>query len=323
MDLRIADLDSVRTLTTLPWFSAMIVIRGPHILFERYAPDFGRDRPHSIQSITKTTINLIVGQLVGRGLLDLSRKVRDYIPEIHSGYSEATLQQVLNMDVANDYTQDFSDPQCTYYRHEEAMGWRLPRESGPEKNQRQFVSSITSCDVTNRSGYVDYKDANTDVSGWTAERASGRPLRAFLADVADAAGLEGVLHVTTDRDGNPWLAGGACLTARDLARYFSIFARRGLGVDGREIGNTDFIEKTLASGVPMRGPYDGMRYSNHLIVRDRQVMHSGWGGQYAVANIDNGTVGVFLSVLEDQYAVTPGYIGRVIDMFDTIVQMEP
>lgn len=73
MDLRIAELEAVRHYTSLPWFSAMVVIRGQHILFERYAPDFGPDRPHSIQSITKTTMNLVVGQLVERGILDLSR----------------------------------------------------------------------------------------------------------------------------------------------------------------------------------------------------------------------------------------------------------
>jgi hypothetical protein len=56
MDLRIAELEEVRYHTSLPWFSAMIVIQGQHILFERYARDFGTSCPHSIQSITKTTM---------------------------------------------------------------------------------------------------------------------------------------------------------------------------------------------------------------------------------------------------------------------------
>src|SRR5690349_13326806 len=48
MDLSIAELESVRHLTALPWFSAMVVIRDQHILYERYAPDFGPDRTHSL-----------------------------------------------------------------------------------------------------------------------------------------------------------------------------------------------------------------------------------------------------------------------------------
>src|SRR5689334_10779106 len=48
MDLRIAEREDVRRLTSLPWFSAMVVLRGSHILYERYAADFGPDRPHTI-----------------------------------------------------------------------------------------------------------------------------------------------------------------------------------------------------------------------------------------------------------------------------------
>jgi len=113
MDVRIAELDAVRHFTSLPWFSAMLVVRGQHILFERYAPDFGSEAPHSIQSITKTTMNLIVGRLVERGLLDLARPIGHYLPEIGSGYATATVQQLLNMDVVNEYSQDFADPQAT------------------------------------------------------------------------------------------------------------------------------------------------------------------------------------------------------------------
>src|ERR1700722_3444884 len=96
MDLRMATHEEVRHLTALPSFSAMVVIRGQNILYEHYAPDFGPDRPHSIQSINKTTLNFIVGQLTQRGVLDLSRNVEYYIPEIGSGYATASLQQVLN-----------------------------------------------------------------------------------------------------------------------------------------------------------------------------------------------------------------------------------
>ncbi|RWG12905.1 MAG: hypothetical protein EOQ55_26270 [Mesorhizobium sp.] len=41
----------------------------------------------------------------------------------------------------------------------------------------------------------------------------------------EAAGLEGCFHITCDREGVPLVDGGACLTARDLARYGLLFAR--------------------------------------------------------------------------------------------------
>jgi CubicO group peptidase (beta-lactamase class C family) len=318
MDLAIAELEAVRHFTALPWFSAMIVIRDQDILFERYATDFDKDRPHSIQSITKTTMNLVIGQLVEQGILNLSHNVSHYIPEIGSGYADATLQQVLNMDVVNDYTEDFADPRASYYAHEEAMGWRLPRHPDREETQRGFTSRIASADTKNRSGHIQYKDANTDVLAWVVERATGRPLRAFLADIVDAAGLEGALHITTDREGVPAVDGGASLTARDLARYMAIFVRRGRGISGEAVGSNSFIERSLSLGVPMPAPLEWVRYSNHVMVTGRALGHGGWGGQYAMANLETRMIAVFFSVIESQHAITRDYLGPVIRMLLSI-----
>jgi CubicO group peptidase (beta-lactamase class C family) len=316
MDLSIAARPEVQHFTSLPWFSAMLVLEGSSIAFERYASDFPPDQPHSIQSITKTLANLIIGQLLESGQLELSRRIGDYLPEIGSGYAAATLQQVLNMDVVNDYTEDFADPQASYYRHEEAMGWRLPRDPDHELTQRRFLASIGSSDTNNRSGYVQYKDANTDVLGWVAERVSGRPLRAFLADIVDAAGLEGSFHITTDREGVPGLDGGACLTARDLARYMSLFARGGSGISGERVGSSALISQTLSGGVAMSAPFDWLRYCNHLMTCGRSLAHGGWGGQYAIANPATGKVAVFLSVIESQHAITRDYLPPIARMLE-------
>jgi len=318
MELRLAELDAVRHFTSLPWFSAMVVVQEGRVLYERYAPDFGPDRPHSIQSISKTTLHFIIGQLVDAGVLSLSQRVGHYLPEVGTGYRDATLQQVLNMDVVNEYTEDFTDPSATYYQHEEAMGWRLPRDPAHEQTQRAFVARIRSDDIENRTGLVQYKDANTDVLGWIAERASGRPLRAFLADLVDAAGLEGAFHVTTDRDGVPALDGGVCLTARDLARYMMLFVRRGRGISGERVAGPDFMARTLAAGVPMSVPFDWIRYSNHTMVAGPYIGHGGWGGQYAIANLDTGRVAVFFSVIENEHATNRDYLGPVVKMLEAV-----
>jgi CubicO group peptidase (beta-lactamase class C family) len=318
MDLRIAELDAVRDLTSLPWFSGMVVIRGNHVIFERYAADFGPHCPHSVQSISKTLVHLIFGQLVDHGIVDLSREVSGYIPEIGSGYARATVQQVLNMDVVNDYSEDFSDPQATYYAHEVAMGWRLSSQSQPTLNECSFVQTVTSVDTLNRTGQTQYKDTNTVLLGWIAERASGRSLRSYLAEIVDAAGIEDVFYMTTDRDGFPNLEGGVCITARDLARYMSIFVRGGRGISGEMVGSEKFMRQSLTSGLQMPYPFEGIRYSNHLMARGETVGHGGWGGQYVMANLNTGIIGVFFSVLENEYAINRDYLGPVIRMLDTV-----
>ncbi len=322
MDLRIAEMEAVRRLTLLPWFSAMVVVRGNDVLFERYAPDFGPDCPHSIQSISKTMINLIIGRLLEDGKIDLERKVADYLPWIGSGYAGATVQQVLNMDVANDYSEDYADPYSTVYAHSEAYGWRLPADPGHEHSQRSFLATITSRDTTNRTGGADYKSANTDVLGMIAEAVSGRSLRTYLADIADAAGIEGCLHMTTDREGFPLMSGGICFTARDLARYGSLFVRQGRGIDGQQIGSASFIEGSLRGGIRLPAPRDGLRYSNHTFTDGRWLGHGGSRGQFMLADLTSGVVAAFFSVLEVNETFTSDYNVSVIKMLTDIGRIE-
>ena len=174
----------------------------------------------------------------------------------------------------------------------------------------------------NRSGLVQYKSANTDVIGEIAERVSSRPLRDMLIDIVEAAGLEGTFHIGTDRVGTPIINGGACLTARDLARYALLFVRGGRGVGGQQVGSSAFIETTRTrKGVPYAAPRDWQRYSNHTVTDGQCLGHGGYGGQYMLANPDTGVVVVFFSVLENADAYDPAYSAEVIRMAEEVTRI--
>ncbi|MES0169914.1 serine hydrolase [Mesorhizobium sp. M0027] len=252
-------------------------------------------------SITKTTINLMLGRCVADGLVDLDRKVRDYLPEIGTGYAEATVKAVADMNVANDFSEDYSDPYTSAFDMDVATGNRLPLEGQKEETTRSFLCGITGDDLTNRTGEVLYKSANSEVIGWIIERASGRVLRDWLIEIVEAAGLEGCYHISCDREGVPGLNGGACLTARDLARYGLLFARKGEGVDGRCVGDAAFIEETRRNpGPTLAKPLDWTSYSRQTYTNGTWLGHGGYGGQFMLANPDTGTVVVYFSVLEKQ-----------------------
>src|SRR5262245_38518874 len=323
VDRRIGDLASVRRLTGTPHFSAMVAAREGSILFETYAPDFGPHQAHSIQSITKTTMNLAVGLLVERGRIDLGLDVGHYLPDIGSGYAAATVQDVLDMNVVNDYSEDYSDPFASVFLHEAAMGWRLPGPGRTETTNREYVRGIKSADVGNRSGLVQYKSANTDVMGEIVERVSGRSLRETLIEIVEAAGLEDTFYIGTDREGTPIVNGGACVTARDLARYALLFVRGGRGVDGQQVGSRRFIEITRTrKGVAYAPPRDWLQYSNHTATDGRCLGHGGYGGQYLLASPDTGVVVVFYSVLENADAWDPTYSAEVIRMAEEVTRLD-
>lgn len=321
VDRGIEDVPGVERLTEGAAFSGMVVARGQDILFERYAPDFGPDEPHAIMSITKITLNLIYGQLVARHMIDLTRTVGEYLPEIGSGYHGATLQAVLNMDVTNDYSEDYTDPECSSYLHEAVMGWRLPAPGKGEIEQEAFLTAISSTDVVNPLNEAQYKSANSDVLAWVAERVTGRSFAAMCADIADAAGVEGAFHVTCDRRGLPWASGGGCLTARDMARLGLVFARGGVGVDGASIGNPVFIEATrLRPSKPMPAPIEFTRYSNQMFTDGVWIGHGGYGGQFLLVNPDTGVVCAFFSVLETDAGHDRGYSAEVITMLAEVAR---
>ena len=93
-DRRIDELPSVRRMAGAVQFSALAVVRNSILLHEDYASDFGSDQTHSIQSISKTTIHFAIGRLVDAGKIDVTKPVSHYLPDMGTGYSDATFQQV-------------------------------------------------------------------------------------------------------------------------------------------------------------------------------------------------------------------------------------
>ncbi len=314
-DLSIPQRADVAQLTASPWFSAMVIARGNRVLYERYAPDFTPDQPHSVQSITKTLMNLVIGQLVAQGRLALSETVGDCLPWIGPGFASATVQDVLNMNVTHDYDEDYQNPQASVFLHEAATGMRLP--TGAEPANKDFLATIGlaegATDTVNRTGAYLYRSANTDVLAAVAE-AQGRPMAAWLADITDAAGLAGALHMATDRTGFPFMNGGMCITARDLARYGLLLARRGAGVNGAQVGDAAFFDATLQGGIPMSAPRGHLRYSNQTNTNGRWIGHGGYGGQYLLVDMVTGTVGLYLSVLQDAHGYDAAFYPPVIRM---------
>ena len=331
IDRHIGDLPALRRLTGTAAFCGMAVARGDRLVFERYAPDFGPDMVHSIQSITKTTSHLIVGRLVEDGLIDPCLPIAHYLPEIGSGYAGATVQQALDMDLSNNFEEDYAAPYAPapapgepvgYGREEIAMGWRLPPPGEAEFGVRDFAARLTSQDTANTSGLTQYKSANTDVLGWIAESVSGRPLTAFLDAIVNGAGLAGAFHVSLDCEMVPVLSGGGAMTARDLARYGLLLARKGRGIDGRAIGSAAFIEDSMSgAGSRYQRPDGPLRYRNQLFASGPWIGHAGYAGQFLMARPDKQAAAAFFSVLEDEGGHSADYFGEIIAMLAEVLDL--
>ena len=333
-DLTIQQIPLVKKMLKHNSFCSLVVVKGQSILFEQYADDFPDTQPHSIQSISKMFLNLFIGELVEDGLLDLEKTISEYLPDIGSGYANASLQCVLNMDIQNQYSEDYLDPFSSSYLQETAIGWRLPSENSTEQTNEEFLNNVKAIDgvgLENNTGQALYKSSNSDVLSLLLEKVSGQSLREWLLSAVEAAGFEDGLYMGTDRIGMPTLSGSGSLIARDLARFGLLFARRGEGVNNRRSGSASFIDKTLTNPGPKymklkREPPsqdDFVRYSNQAMVGKNWIGHGGYGGQYLLINMLTGVVAAFYSVLETPSATDVEFKTNIVLMLEEISnQME-
>ena len=306
-------------------FCSLIVGKGQNILYEKYADDFSEFQPQTIMSITKMFVNLFIGELVKEKKLNLGQKISFYLPNIGSGYANASIQDVLNMNIKNSFTEDYTDPYTSSFIQESVGGWRLPDNLDKNESQENFLNKIESeagRKLDNDSDFAFYKSANTDVLALLVEKVSGRKLRDWILSIAEATGFEDALYMATDRTGMPWLSGGGCLITRDFLRMGLLFSRKGSGVLNRSVGSSEFIDETLKFPGPkyMELSKDKfVYYANQTMKSSDWIGHSGYGGQFLMINLKTNLVAGFFSVLETPSATDENYKIDMISMLEEIV----
>ena len=316
---------SVKKMTNHKYFCSLLVGKNQEILYEKYASDFSKSQPQTIMSITKMFINLFIGELLEKKMIDLNNNISHYLPNIGTGYASAKIQDVLNMNIDNSYSEDYTDPYTSSYLHEFVIGWRLPKNLKDIETQDRYLNKIEAKkdkDLFNNSEFSHYKSANTDVLGLLVEKISGKPLRDWLLSAVEAAGFEDALYMGTDRNYTPWIAGGGCLISRDFLRYGLLFSRKGHGVENRKVGSASFIDQTLKNkGTKyMELKKDKfLYYSNSTMKSGNWIGHSGLGGQFLAVNLKTGIVAAYFSVIDTPSGTDEKYKVDMINMLDEIV----
>jgi CubicO group peptidase (beta-lactamase class C family) len=219
---------------------ALVVLHGDDLLVDWMADGVRSDEPHLIFSVTKSVTGLLAGALAGAGKLDLSASPLDYLPEIAgSGFADATLRQVLDMEASYAFVEDYSPgPDVVAYRH--AAGWYPAPADAPAL--QGFLASRAPDGEHGRS--FRYLSPTTDLMGWICARAAGTTwAEAVSTYLWEPIGAEHDAEVTVDREGTPRAAGGMSALPRDLARLGLVVAERGAGIVSEE-----FLDDLLHAG---------------------------------------------------------------------------
>ncbi len=243
-----------RTQSISEWLDAsgtdgFIVLQDGRIVFEAYRNDMGPQTRHLSFSVTKSVIGVLAGILVDGGDLDPARDVVSYVPELRgSGFAGYTVRELLDMQAAIDWHEDYADPNGAWRRWKVAIGW-LPGEGSANVEPVGNFGFLPSLQRDSAgTGGFRYVSPAADVVGWVLERAGGLPLAELLSRKLWAPlGAADDAYIMTDRSGAAAAAGGFGATLRDLARFGQMVLDEGR-VDGRRIVSREWIADIRFNG---------------------------------------------------------------------------
>jgi CubicO group peptidase (beta-lactamase class C family) len=198
----------------------IIVLHRGARLYERYFGALQPHRPHACFSITKSYAATLAATLIHERTLDEDKTVAYYLPEMAAtAYEDATLRQVLDMQIGVGYSEDYADPRAHIWDYSRAGGLRARGAdyTGPA-NYYEYLLTLRK--AGNHGAVFDYKTVNTEVLCWVMSRVTGAPLAQMLSErIWSRIGCEEDGYLAVDSIGVAMGGGGLNSSLRDLCRF--------------------------------------------------------------------------------------------------------
>jgi CubicO group peptidase (beta-lactamase class C family) len=198
----------------------IIVLHRGMRVYERYFGALRPQRPHACFSITKSYAATLAATLIHERALDEGKTVSHYLPEMaETAYEDATLRQVLDMQIGVEYSEDYADAQAQIWDYSRAGGLRArrPDYAGPS-NYYEYLVTLRKAGEHGKA--FEYKTVNTEVLCWIMKRVTGTSLAEMLSDrIWSQIGCEEDGYLAVDSIGVEMGGGGLNACLRDLGRF--------------------------------------------------------------------------------------------------------
>lgn len=224
------------------------------LVYERYRGALRRELPHACFSITKSYAATLAATLIHENVLDPSRRVLHYLPEMAgTAYADATLREVLDMQIGVAYSELYSDPAAQIWQYSRAGGLR-PRPAGYQGAGSFYDYLVTLRKEGEHGTGFAYKTVNTEVLCWVMQRASGASLGELLSRrLWSQLPCEEDGYICVDSQGVAMGGGGLAATLRDLVRFGELMRCEGAsGADKSSRHRWSPISGAAATGQSLR-----------------------------------------------------------------------
>ena len=227
-----------------------LVIKKGNKVFEWFSENQNSNKSHILFSISKSLTGLIAGLLIEKRLIDESKTITFYIPELkNSAYDNATIRNLLDMTVSSNFQEEYLDKTGLFNLYRQATGFN-PRDKDTKIGLKGFLKLIPKSHNTHGNNY-QYCSPNTDLLGWIIERVTNKKFSEFFSEeIFQKCNPNFNAFVTLDNEGSPRTAGGICMNINDLAKIAELVRCRG------SIENNQIIkENTIARLIDYKADY--------------------------------------------------------------------
>lgn len=235
---------------------SIMVVKDGEVLFEKWMGEGEPDKPHILNSVSKTFTSMAVGLAIAEGRLSLDEKIVDifpeHCPENPSEYlKEITIEHLLTMSCGHS-----TDP--TFHRSNEEVSW---------------IRLFMEHPVTHKPGTLFcYNSLGTYILSAAVQRKTGEKLTDYLTP--RLFGPLGIEDVRWDESPEGINTGGwgLYLKTEDLAKMGLTILQKGV-FDSEQIIPAEWIEAASARQVECVPA--GMN-SDDAYKLKKQVRHSDW-----------------------------------------------
>ena len=226
----------------------ILILHKDRVVYEQYFGCLDKTGKHAAMSMTKSITGLLAEILVVEGRLNDTLKVSSIIPELKdTAFGSATVRQIMDMNTALDYSEDYSDPKADIWVYSKAAS-PLPKPKGYEGPNGYFEYLQTVKQNGDHGEAFGYRTINTDALGWIISRVTGKDLAHLLSErIWSRIGAEQDGYMTVDAKGTPFAGGGLSAGLRDLGRI-GLLMLNGGEINGHRLFPKDVVENIRAGG---------------------------------------------------------------------------
>lgn len=249
----------------------VIIMQHGKIVYEKYFGALKPDGQHAAMSVTKSVTGTLGIILAKEGLIDTTKLVSHYIPELaNSAFGDATVREVMDMTTALKFSEDYADPNADIWTFS-AAGNPLPKPKGYDgpKTYYEYLPTVQKNGTHGEA--FGYKTVNADVLGWIITRVTGKPIAEVLSEkVWSKIGMEQDAYYSVDGIGTAFAGGGFNMGLRDMARFGQLILNKGVA-NGKQI-----IPKSAIDDIRKGGSKKAFEKANYPLLKGWSYRDMWW-----------------------------------------------